>query len=145
MVETRRSLYATPLPDDPATPITNARAPQPLPEGVAVQLVTVPSQPNASSRECVRAIQSGLGAKDYQLSGTGSAEEKRKEFHRFNSTLDLVLRETHSHYRTLLDIRNELPDGFECEQDVNNHLFTECPVSTHDWTRPIGDRSPWTC
>ena len=139
-VETRRSLYSTPLPDDPATPITNAREPQPPPEGVEVQLITVPSRPDTNSRDCIRSIQGGLGTKDYQLSGVGSAEEKRKEFHRFNSTLSMVLGDTHPHYPTLLDIRNELPAGFESEKGVNNHLFTILYLLTTGPARSAIDR-----
>jgi hypothetical protein len=57
--------------------------------------------------------------KDYQMSGTGSSEEKRREFHRFHSTLNMVLRNTHPHYPVLLDIRNELPPDFKSEKGVN--------------------------
>ena len=140
MVETRRSLYLTPLPDDPATPTTNPREPPPLPEGVEVQLITVPSQPDTTSRDCIRSIQGGLGTKDYQLSGIGSTEEKRREFHRFNSTLNMVLGDTHPHYRTILDIRNKLPDGFECALGVNNHLYAILYLLTTGPARSAIDR-----
>ena len=124
MVDTRRALYPNPLPNDPATPISNARAQRPPPEGVEDAEITLPSQPDTTVRDCIRSIQGGLGVKDYQMSGTGSSAEKRNEFHRFHSTLSMVLRNTHPHYPTLLDIRNELPADFVSEKGVNEHLFS---------------------
>ena len=124
MVGTRRALYPNPLPNDPATPISDARAPQPPAEGVEDAEITLPSRPDTTVRDCIRSIQGGLGVKDYQMSGTGSSEEKRREFHRFHSTLSVVLRNTHPHYPILLDIRNELPADFVSEKGVNEHLFS---------------------
>ena len=105
MEDARRSLYPNPPLGDHATPITKSRAPQPSAEGASNPEVALPLKPDASVRECVRAIQGSLGARDYQMSGSGSSEEARGEFHRFYSTLRVVLRETHPQYLTLLDIQ----------------------------------------
>ena len=124
MEDARRSLYPNPPLGDHTTPITKSRAPQPSAEGASNPEVALPLKPNATVRECVRTIQGSLGVREYQMSGSGSSEEKRSEFHRFCSTLSIVLRETHPQYFTLLDIHSELPVNFVPEEGVNEHLFS---------------------
>ena len=124
MEDARRSLYPNPPPGDHATPVTNAHAPQPSAEGARNAEVTLPLKPNTTVRDCVRSIQGGMGVRDYQMSGAGSSEQKRNEFHRFCTTLSIVLRPTHPQYYTLLDIHSELPVNFVPEEGVNEHLFS---------------------
>jgi hypothetical protein len=84
---------------------------------------TVPTKPNVSVNECVRAIQDGMGSKSYQLTGEGTENEKRDEFDHFLSTADCVLRDTYAHYETLLDLSEDIPEDFVAERGVNVHLY----------------------
>lgn len=115
--------HPEPPPSDLATPITDARAPQPSAEGARNTEVTLPPKPNMTVHDCVRMVQDGMGFKGYRMSGEGTSEEKRDEFHRLCSTLEVVLLATHPQYSTLLDVHTGLPDGFVSEKGVNQHLF----------------------
>ena len=123
MDDARRSHYPEPPPGDHATPTTISRAPQPSAEGARNTEVTLPPKPNTTVHDCVRMVQDGMGFKGYRMSGEGTSEEKRDEFHRFCSTLIVVLLSTHPQYSTLLDIHTGLPDDFVSEGGVNQHLF----------------------
>jgi hypothetical protein len=64
-----------------------------------------------------------MGSKSYQLTGEGTENEKRDEFDHFLSTADCVLRDTHAHYETLLDLFEDIPEDFVAERGVNVHLY----------------------